>query len=301
MSKHTKSQRYESHLVGTMFYIAPEVFRRHYTFHCDMWSFGVVMFIMLFGYPPFNSQKDEETKRKILAGFSPVVKCNYGPWFPEAYPVSDNARDLIRRLLEMDPALRLTAGEVLEHPWIASPNQNAATPLMGMLTNLAAFTAKKKLKNVVLAALSSALDEKDADDLKAQFSRLDSNRDGVLSADELIAGLGSSTNDEVKSTIKGLLAVVDADGDGGLSYEELVMASLSRKLAAKEERMVNVFRLLDTDGDGKLTAAEIGNALNDYISSTERIEDIIREVDVDGDGCIDYAEFVAMFISKERA
>jgi len=298
MSKHTKSRNYMKNVVGTMFYIAPEVFQQHYTYHCDMWSIGVVMFIMLFGFPPFHGSNDAVTQRRILAGFHPEVRNGYGAFFPSAIPVSAQARDLLRRLLDSDPALRLTATEALAHPWF---NQTSSEPLAtAVLTNLGSFQKSCRFKQVVLSALTSALDDQDIQDLKETFRKLDVDNSGTLTAEELKEVLQQSgaSNEKLEAQIKALLAL-DVDNDGEISYEELVMGSVQKKLAAKEERLYNVFSALDINGDGQVTADEIGQALGGFMADNEDISAMIAEVDTDNNGSIDYDEFVALFIQRE--
>lgn len=100
-----------NNIVGTPYYIAPEVLRRKYNKSCDLWSVGVIAYILLCGYPPFNGRDDNETHRLILKGLF---------YFPseEWKGVSREARDFICRLLVMDPRKRMTAEQALNHPWI---------------------------------------------------------------------------------------------------------------------------------------------------------------------------------------
>ena len=105
MSKYVKRRQYFRALRGTPYYIAPEVISGQYNQACDMWSFGVVMFVMLFGYPPFHAENDNDIFNLILAGFTPVVKKGYRAHFPMAIPCSDAAKDLISKLLTMDTAV----------------------------------------------------------------------------------------------------------------------------------------------------------------------------------------------------
>ena len=264
--------------IGTMFYMAPEVINQQYSFHCDMWSVGVILFVMTFGFPPFHGAQNRAIQRKILNGFNPTVKKGWGAFFPDQIPVSQNLRDLIRRLLELDPTLRLTATEVLEHPWIASASENNTDPLVGMLRNLSNFTVNIRFKSVVLRALSSALDEKDATDLRNMFKRMDTNGDGILSQDELELAMGNATTREEKSTIQTLMDIGEDTDSDGLSYHELVMASLAKKLASKDDRMFNIFTALDQNGDGKLCRADISMCLSEFINKGDDVDDLIREV-----------------------
>jgi calcium-dependent protein kinase len=262
------------------------------------------MFVMLFGFPPFAPGESSESliREQIQAGFDPNVRPGYGAWFPERIPVSASAMDLIRRLLEMDTALRLTATEALEHEWLRDPDSNDQTHIPVVLQNLTQFTGATRFRTAVLSALSSALDEQDANELKQHFRALDLDGDGVITADELKQAMSGSLAQipNMEATIQTLLAMGDVDGDGCLSYEELVMASVAKKLAAKEERLVNVFRYLDENMDGFLTADEIVRGLSDFLSEEDQqqIHELIEEVDENGDGCIDYHEFVAIFMQK---
>eukprot|EP01082_Thalassiosira_pseudonana_P007369 g7078.t1 g7078 contig23:1807757-1809052(-) len=100
-------------LVGTPYYLAPEVLRKCYGKECDLWSVGVIAYILLSGYPPFNAPSSKGVYQKVMRG-------KY--WFPSAEwkHVSIGAKDFIHRLLQMDPKKRMTADQALIHPWILS-------------------------------------------------------------------------------------------------------------------------------------------------------------------------------------
>lgn len=102
-------------IVGTPYYIAPEVLRKKYNKSCDLWSVGVIAYILICGYPPFNGGNNEETHRAILRG-------RYHFPSKEWKGVSNEARDFIRRLLQTDPRKRMTVGQALNHPWIVRHN-----------------------------------------------------------------------------------------------------------------------------------------------------------------------------------
>jgi calcium-dependent protein kinase len=296
-SKRTARRAMLSRKIGTMFYMAPEVLQENYTFHCDMWSIGIILFVMMFGYPPFCGNDNATITRKILAGFNPVVKNGFGSWFPASVPVSSNVKYIMRCLMHQDPSERLTAGEVLELPWIAHAHENSSQELTGILGNLAAFTAQYRFKNVVLRALSTSLDDEEFTSMRRTFSDLNSSGDGSLTSDELVAALGRASSSDEKASIQSLLDFGMING-GSISYQQLVMVFLAKKLATKEERMHNVFTALDLDGDGKLSASEISACLSDFIESGDAVEDLIEEVDLNGDGYIDFDEFAAMFVGK---
>eukprot|EP00585_Thalassiosira_rotula_P001980 CAMPEP_0196141856 /NCGR_PEP_ID=MMETSP0910-20130528/10678_1 /TAXON_ID=49265 /ORGANISM="Thalassiosira rotula, Strain GSO102" /LENGTH=428 /DNA_ID=CAMNT_0041403085 /DNA_START=35 /DNA_END=1321 /DNA_ORIENTATION=- len=101
-----------STLVGTPYYIAPEVLRKRYGKSCDLWSVGVIAYILLCGYPPFNGADNEQTHRCVLKG-------RYYFHEEDWENISGDAMDFIHELLQMDPRHRMTAEEALAHPWIS--------------------------------------------------------------------------------------------------------------------------------------------------------------------------------------
>lgn len=105
-------------LVGTPYYIAPEVLGKRYDKACDLWSLGVITYTMLCGYPPFNGESNKEIYNRVRSGQYrfPRVDWKY---------TSRDSRDFIRRLIRLDPSERLTAEQALKHPWIVKHNRNS--------------------------------------------------------------------------------------------------------------------------------------------------------------------------------
>jgi calcium-dependent protein kinase len=304
MSKFVKRREYFQVICGTPYYVAPEVIEGKYSEHCDLWSLGVVMFVMLFGYPPFYADQekhgdltDEMIFKLVRKGFAVETKDGYGAHFPKAIPVSDSAKDLIGKLLNLDTAKRITATEALEHPWLtgekASPH-----PLVGnVLTNLTSFTGTCKFKTAVLSLMTDYLGPDELSSLKKSFKEIDENGDGTITLAELKKAFAKGNNDLKinESELEKLLKMADIDGDGALSYDELVKTSVHRKLVAKEERLWEAFCKLDLNGDGRVSADEIAKVLGDATKAKE----LIAEVDVNGDGTVDYDEFIKIWVKRE--
>lgn len=106
--------------MGTPYYIAPEVLNRNYDKKCDIWSLGIIMYILFCGYPPFNGSTDEKIMQRIQ---------NENFQFPpeEWDIVSNEAKELISLMLEKNPEERPSAAELLKHPWFnlaKKKNQN---------------------------------------------------------------------------------------------------------------------------------------------------------------------------------
>ena len=96
---------------GTPYYIAPEVLKRNYDQKCDLWSCGVILYILLCGYPPFNGANDKQIVASVLKGEFSLDEIEWNP-------ISDGAKDLVKRLLTYDPAERISALDALNHSWI---------------------------------------------------------------------------------------------------------------------------------------------------------------------------------------
>jgi len=97
-------------MFGTAYYIAPEVLKKKYTEKCDIWSCGVILYVLLSGIPPFNGDDDNQIMKAVEKG-----KFSFN--FPEFKYVSNDALDLIKKMLEYDPEKRLSAELCLKHPW----------------------------------------------------------------------------------------------------------------------------------------------------------------------------------------
>jgi len=134
---------------GTPGYVAPEVLTGEgYGTEVDMWSIGVVVYILLCGYPPFY---DDSTA--ILFNMIKKGEYDFNPQYWDA--VSDSAKDFISQLLCVDPTARLSASGVKEHPWM-KPDKlqrelSMTTMLPSVTRNLAAYNAKRKFRGAIMS------------------------------------------------------------------------------------------------------------------------------------------------------
>lgn len=98
-------------VVGTPYYVAPEVLKKHYGPEADIWSAGVILYVLLSGVPPFWAKTEKKIFEEVLHGDLDLLS--------EPWPViSESAKDLARRMLDRNPATRIATGEILCHPWV---------------------------------------------------------------------------------------------------------------------------------------------------------------------------------------
>ncbi|KAJ0402657.1 hypothetical protein P43SY_007522 [Pythium insidiosum] len=270
--------------VGTPYYIAPEVLRRHYDKSCDLWSIGVIMYILLCGYPPFYGDTDLEIFTSVRTG-------RYDFDSPEWANVSKEAKDLISKLLLLDPAKRLTAEQVLRHPWLSGSAPSTAISISSNLfTRLKRFTGNNKLKKAALGVIADLMTESEISELKNQFMAIDKDGNGVITIAELADALRSMGHTMIEEEVMELLQGIDIDGDGLVDYPEFLAATMKRNQTNKQEYLINAFNYFDTKKQGVITKAD----LVQFMGSEEQADEVIRDVDTNGDGQISFDEFVTM-------
>jgi len=171
--------------IGTPYYMAPEVIAGSYTEKCDVWSCGVILFLLLSGETPFDGATDAE----ILSNVSKGLYLISGPVWSK---ISKEAIDLVQKLLAYSPAKRTSAVEALNHPWISNNTERFQLSEMvnsGALLNLKQFNAGLKIQQATVTFLTTHLiSKKEQQELKRIFDALDKNGDGKLSREELLAG-----------------------------------------------------------------------------------------------------------------
>lgn len=278
---------------GTPYYVAPQVLAGKYDQAADLWSCGVIAYVLLCGYPPFHGETDADVLAKVrLGNFS----FNAADW----KNVSEDAKDIIRQLLRMSPKERFSAEQALNHVWVSNKAPKAKdTPLStGMFDNLKSFRSQNKLKKAALHVIANQMSENQIKALRDVFMGLDNNGDGLLTIKELKEGL-EKAGMEVSADLQKIMEDVDSDGSGVIDYTEFLAATLDKKLYLQEDVCWQAFRVFDRDGDGKISREEIAAILNDGGSdvagvAVREIADLMKDLDKNGDGLIDFDEFMQM-------
>ncbi|XP_066361661.1 LOW QUALITY PROTEIN: calcium-dependent protein kinase 15-like [Miscanthus floridulus] len=276
-------------LVGSAYYVAPEVLKRRYGAEADIWSAGVILYILLSGVPPFWAENEDGIFDAVLRGHIDFAS---DPW-PS---ISNSAKDLVKKMLRQDPKERLTAAEILNHPWIREDGEASDKPLdITVISRMKQFRAMNKLKKVALKVVAENLSEEEIVGLKEMFKSLDTDNSGTITLEELRAGLPKLGTKISESEIRQLMEAADVDGNGTIDYVEFISATMHMNRLEKDDHIFKAFEYFDKDHSGHITVDELEEALKKYDMGDEAtIKEIIAEVDTDHDGRINYQEFVAM-------
>lgn len=277
-------------IVGSPYYMAPEVLKRNYGPEVDVWSAGVILYILLCGVPPFWAETEQGVAQAIIRS---VVDFKREPW-PK---VSDGAKDLVRKMLDPDPTRRLTAHEVLEHPWLHNAKKASNASLGDTVrTKLMQFSVMNKLKKRALRVIAEHLSAEEAAGFKEGFHVMDTSNRGKINIDELRVGLRKLGHQVPDSDLEVLMEVGDVDKDGYLDYGEFVAISVHLRKMGNEEHLLKAFEFFDRNKSRYIEMDELRDALADEIetNSEDVINAIMHDVDTDKDGRISYEEFATM-------
>ncbi|XP_051132338.1 calcium-dependent protein kinase 20-like [Andrographis paniculata] len=275
-------------VVGSPYYVAPEVLKKHYGQECDIWSAGIIIYILLCGVPPFWAETEQGIFEQILRGDLDLVS---EPW-PS---ISEGAKDLVRKMLVRDPKKRLTAHQVLCHPWVQVDGVAPDRPLdSAVLTRLKQFSAMNKLKKIAIRVIAERLSEEEIAGLREMFKMIDVDNSGHITLEELKRGLERVGANIKDSDIEDLMQAADVDNSGTIDYAEFVAAMLHLNKIQREDHLFAAFSYFDKDGSGYITKDELQQACEQFGLGDAHLDEIISEVDKDNDGRIDYSEFVDM-------
>jgi len=279
--------------IGTPYYIAPEVLSQSYTEKCDVWSCGVILYILTCGYPPFVGRNDFDIMNRIKKG---IIKMTGAAWDN----ASDLVKDLVKHMLTYDPKKRYSAQQALNHPWIKKYCRQSYDKefTMELLNNLRTFQTQHKLQEAAMTYIASQLTTThEKDKLQNTFINLDINGDGKLSTEELISAFKElfGADFPAEQEVESVMARLDVDHNGYIDYTEFVMATINKKKLLSKERLQMAFAAFDKDGSGTITSDEIKTVLGVGTAvPEEEWKNIIREIDQNGDGEISVEEFVYM-------
>jgi calcium-dependent protein kinase len=279
---------------GTSYYIAPEVLEGDYDEKCDIWSCGVILYVLLCGYPPFYGDTDEDIYKQVLKGEYDFPK-------EEWDNVSEEAKNLVKKMIEKDTKKRITALEALQDEWFKINKQKKSGNKLlakNVLNNMKKFKKNKKFEQATISFIINQLVLKEErKDLEKQFKEWDKNGDGVLSRDEIIEGYKKTYGSVDEGEIDNMINSIDLDGNGVIDYNEFLTCAMNKDKILKNENLEICFKAFDSDNSGKISLDEIsaifsnGDKEKMNKEEIEALKKMIGDADANGDGEISFKEF----------
>jgi len=259
-------------VVGTPYYMAPEVLRAldpgqgGYTSACDLWSCGVIFYLLLCGRPPFSSDDEfvegitrkrkrtsiQQIKQRIMAGDFPL---DFGSWLR----CSTEACELVCGLLRVDARLRMTAKEALNHVFIRVNDaaRNDPEPLgAAALEALSNFARTTFFHKRLYTTLAETLTTRELRILRTEFESLDHDNDGLISIQDICTALKRREHANSQIQVEAIFEACQLPCNHLVSYDEFVVASVHRCRYLREDRVDKLFKqYLDaTPGEPYVTA-----------------------------------------------
>uniref|UniRef100_A0A5B6ZR24 non-specific serine/threonine protein kinase n=1 Tax=Davidia involucrata TaxID=16924 RepID=A0A5B6ZR24_DAVIN len=275
-------------IVGSAYYVAPEVLKRKSGPESDVWSIGVITYILLCGRRPFWDKTEDGIFKEVLRN-KPDFRRK--PW----PTISSSAKDFVKKLLVKDPRARLTAAQALSHPWVREGGDASEIPLdISVLSNMRQFVKYSHLKQFALRALATTLGDDELADLRDQFDAIDVDKNGAISLEEMRQALAKDLPWKLKdSRVLEILQAIDGNTDGLVDFTEFVAATvhvhqLEEHNSEKwQQRSQAAFEKFDVDRDGYITPEE----LKMHTGLRGSIVPLLEEADIDKDGKISLSEF----------
>ncbi len=274
-------------MVGTPFYVAPEVIDGSYTFACDMWSLGVIMHVMLSGFMPFTGNSTEDIFRSIKRG---RLNFDHSVW----KKVTPPGIDLLVKLLEPDENKRITASDALKHKWFREVK--SYTPEIdeldsGIMKSMKLYQGSSKFQKACMSIFVKSLREEEINNLIEAFRVLDKEKNGYIGTKELVQVFHKYYP---ATDISNMVAQLDNQGHGVINYSQFIASTLDAKQFLTKERLWALFQYFDIENNGYLRADDIMRVLNKSGLQQYTLDDVnnmLREHKVKETDCIKFAQF----------
>mmetsp|Transcript_33124 Transcript_33124/g.52700 ORF Transcript_33124/g.52700 Transcript_33124/m.52700 type:complete len:567 (-) Transcript_33124:30-1730(-) len=276
---------------GTLSYVAPEVLSKNYTSKCDMWSLGVVMFILLAGYMPFSGPDDVQIKKIKAANIN---------WKQDKWKnVSGPAKDFVNHLIVVLPEVRMSAEQALKHKWLTSSFEAEVDAIdsKDIASSMYEFAQASKFRRTCMLAMAWSLTNDERSKVRQAFLKMDQNKHGTITLGEFKTVIEENfhLSDE---RIEELFNAIDAAHNHEIQYSEFLAAMVSSRIDLHDDLICSAFKRFDTDNSGYIDAANLKAVLVE--SSDAEIEEMMKEVDANHDGKISTEEFM-QYIRSGRA
>ncbi|XP_061364785.1 CDPK-related kinase 7-like [Gastrolobium bilobum] len=291
LSDYVKPDERLNDIVGSAYYVAPEVLHRSYGTEADMWSIGVIAYILLCGSRPFWARTESGIFRAVLKA---------DPGFDEApWPsLSADAIDFVKKLLNKDYRKRLTAAQALSHPWLANHCDDTKIPFDMIIHKLVkAYICSSSLRKSALGALAKTLTLAQLAYLREQFTILGPNKNGLISMQNFkTAVLRSATDASKDSRVLDYVNMVSSIQYRKLDFEEFCAAAISvhqlEGMESWEQHARRAYDVFEKDGNRPIMIEELASELG--LSPSVPIHLVLQDWIRHSDGKLSFLGFVRL-------
>ncbi|KAK4803001.1 hypothetical protein SAY86_001204 [Trapa natans] len=277
-------------IVGSAYYVAPEVLHRSYSTEADVWSIGVIAYILLCGSRPFWARTESGIFRTVLKA---EPSFDESPW-PS---LSSEAKDFVKRLLNKDPRKRMTASQALSHPWIRNYTDTKIPLDISIFRLMKAYMRSSPLRRAALKALAKTLTGDELFYLKEQFALLEPNKNSSVCLENIKMALMRNATDAMKdSRISDFLISLNALQYRRMDFEEFCAASLSvhqmEALDRWEQRARSAYEMFERDGNRAILIDELASELG--LGPSVPVHSVLQDWIRHTDGKLSFHGFVKM-------
>lgn len=275
----------QKQLVGSAYYIAPEVIQKKYNSKCDLWSCGVIMFVLLTKKPPFGGRTDAMIMQNIQIGkYKSELLDIYSPY----------AKELVGLLLQKNIKKRINAEQALNHIWfdvfkskeILTDIQDKDT-IKRFLENLKNYKRGSLIQETALAFLVH--NYPDLDEIvnaSKLFGQMDQNGKGKISLNDFIEGINKILKKNMEEDAKKVFENLDEYQTGYLEYEMFIRAAINKSIFLTDDALRFTFKFFDKEDKEIITSESILKIFEESIKNDENVkvelEQMMKDANTDG-------------------
>jgi calcium-dependent protein kinase len=293
-----REKEYEDELIGSPYYMAPEVIDKKYNNKCDIWSIGIILYFIMTKKKPFtgfsleeifSSIKDDEIdlKSKYLRNYSGELK------------------NLLVQLLKKKPEERIDAKEALNHQWFINNKTKeklielTSDEMNNLLDNIKNYYPDNLLQQTSLIYLVN--NNPNCENVKKASSlyiKIDKDNNGVIDLNEFVNGLNILYKEKGENIDDDFLIEcfnrIDSNNNGRIDYDEFIRAAINKKEFLSEKMMKDAFEHFDIDKSGSISVEDISKVFGFNLNENnlQEFQNIIEECDIDKNGTVELNEFI---------
>ena len=281
-------------ILGTPYYVAPEVLQGSYDEKCDIWSIGALTYLMLCGEPPFKGKSNKEIFNKIL---HEQVKIDARKW----NGITDEAINFVKMCLNKDPEKRPSALEALKHSWFANLLSRVHSSLFinkEILLNLKSYVPGPRFRKIIMKYFINQMSHSELKLYRSAFYGIGFHHNGTIDRNELrqafqIGGIPISEEE-----IKRIFYSTEEPNKQSLRYTEFIIECINPKQLLTKEKLKIAFNYFDIDNSGVIDASDVKDAMLRFgrkVLNEEDVYKMIHEITKKDTKQINFDDFYGMF------